>query len=153
MKFIPFILLFVMPVFSKDIYSECAKDGGQIRSLWSCPSDDKVRTGTFCFLKDNNQNEIVYNGCSSGEPRFNQLFFSSCKAHDLCYHHEPVTSGLQKSDCDEIFFKSMIQTCQRNPQIENCEKVAKVYYRAVQAFGFSGWKCSKQFADYFIFLQ
>jgi hypothetical protein len=153
MKLIFFLLVFSTQCLAKDIYSECSKDRGQIRSYWICPSLDKVRSGTFCFLKDKYQNEIVYNGCSFGEPGFNEIFFKSCKEHDLCYHHEPVTSGLLKADCDERFLRSMLQTCRKNPQIENCEKVAKVYFRSVQVFGFSGWKCSKEFADYFTFLQ
>lgn len=147
-----FIFLLSLKSFSQDVVSECTKDRGEIKSSWVCPDDDKVRKGTFCFLKDKYQNELVYNGCSGGDPRYNKIFFKSCKSHDLCYHHEPITSGLSKANCDLIFLENMNSRCQLESDVDKCEKMAKIYYRAVQVFGINSWKCSKQFADYFIFL-
>lgn len=37
----------------------------------------------------------------------------ACVLHDHCYHHNPVTYGLSREDCDREFKAEMLQICDR----------------------------------------
>lgn len=132
-----------------DLHKQCSMAGGTIVHEWVCPNSGSVRTSDFCVISDGQNNHMIFNGCSGSIGNYDKVFFQACVYHDFCYHHEPISHGLNKEDCDQNFLKDMVAIC-RSEQIgdSDCESTALWFYRAVKYFGQSAWNCSKEFANY-----
>lgn len=146
-------LLFSLQCFGivvpKDFPAKCQQAGGVILDQWTCPKSGKVRKTKNCLVLDHNSKEMIFNGCSASIGNYGEVFYKACVYHDLCYHHEPTTHGLNKTDCDRQFLTDMIAICKNEaPEDTNCNSNANLFFKAVDIFGGSAWSCSKELADY-----
>jgi len=131
----------------------CREDGGELVNQIRCSNSKKTRQGQFCQLHDKvNKTKMFFNGCTSSVPGFDDLFFKACYYHDHCYHHEPVTSGMSKRDCDQQLKTQLYDVCESigtsMKRGYTCDYVVNVTYYAVKFGGESSWQCSKTKADY-----
>ncbi len=150
--FLMVFLGFISTAMAKDtntfLQKDCAHRGGKMISSWACPSVDWLREGPFCEIKDRNGVSMVFNGCDVNIAGYGEIFYSACVEHDLCYHHEPVTSGRDKFQCDIRLYGDMMAICRQSHSPRRCEFMAHVYYEGVKLGGERSWSCSKVPADY-----
>jgi hypothetical protein len=150
-----FILLFPLSCLGSTLHqiqlrSFCASKKGELRNEWRCPqTPERIRQGQFCFFKDEKDQLLVTNGCTGASKtgEYGALFINACIEHDLCYHHEPIESGLDKIDCDQQFYSRLKTVC-RKVDSKRCLAVAKAFYEAVENKGESSWRCSKEPGQY-----
>lgn len=109
----------------------------------------KIRWKTsFCSFKDLSNREMFFNGCSGPTGGHSELFYPACIKHDLCYHHEPATRGLSKSDCDKNFRSDLLQSCDLAKNRKYCEIWAKIMYEGVRFGGKMAYNCHNNVAAY-----
>lgn len=144
--------IIVMPSYSAPagfLKKKCHDVGGKMVSQFTCPQSGTTRYNSECIISDVDGNMIFFDGCSGTIGNYDVVFYKACVHHDLCYHHEPSTSGLDKRDCDSQFYWEMRAICKKeranNPA---CIDAARLFYNAVDLFGLSSWTCSKQVANY-----
>lgn len=144
------LLLYLIITLASTAYSAeslkayCALNGGRLLDQWTCPASGKVRTGSYCVLKNDQEQDLVFNGCTGIDGSYGDLFFKACTLHDFCYHHEPVTSGKSKEECDSKFLKDSLATCNtQGDGRKRCKAMAYSFYLAVKAGGSKSWNCSK----------
>lgn len=159
MKIIKLILLSVIfvigvgshgMVISDDILTKtCQELNGNIVYNWKCPYSGDLRTQAHCMVLDDESRPMYFNGCSGAIGNYGTIFFQACVYHDLCYHHEPASTGLQREDCDSKFYNNMFEICEKQyPHDSNCKSSARWFYNAVATFGKNAWICSKEKANY-----
>lgn len=116
---------------------------GQMVDQIICPTTKVKREGAFCKVNGSNEPLVFFNGCTAGFGNYEDVFFSACLQHDLCYHHEPVTSGKNKAQCDDEFYQQMKNLCLlEKDNSKRCRAAAKVFYKGVKGFGENSWQCS-----------
>lgn len=128
----------------KQLKEYCSKIGGEIIREWKCPNTLDLRKGEFCRQKNDLGQELVFNGCSAPDGKYKEVFFKACIIHDLCYHHEPVTTGKSKQECDDDFLANMKKVCQQTGGGGSCQFTAQAYYLAVTKGGETAFWCSKE---------
>lgn len=134
---------------SESLKAYCNLNDGQLIDQWTCPSSNEVRKESFCVLKNEQNQELVFNGCTGIKGSYGDLFFKACTLHDFCYHHEPSTSGKSKQQCDNKFLKDTLATCEElSDGKKRCKAMAYSFYLAVRAAGSKSWNCSKLPAQY-----
>lgn len=122
-------------------HSVCREMGGQMVQSVDCPSQDRSRGGHFCKVSE--KPFIFFNGCSIGFDFYKETFFPACMKHDLCYHHEPSSTGLLRRDCDKKFKKEMLEICDSLSEYQSgCRVAAQLYYSTVRVAGNRSWECS-----------
>jgi hypothetical protein len=127
----------------------CELNHGQLLDRWQCPASGAVRSGPFCRVLNNKDEELIFNGCTNVNGAYADLFFKVCVEHDLCYHNEPGATGSSKADCDNRLYKNAIEICNRErPGQTSCALAAHAFYWAVHVMGESSWRCSKNNASY-----
>jgi len=134
--------------FNSFLVQKCKEMHGQIVNHWTCPYSGDERNDMHCVIRDNESRPMYFNGCSYSYGNYGEVFFQACVYHDLCYHHEPVSSGLKKEDCDSRFYNNMFAICDRRPKDTGCADAARWFYSAVASFGGTPWICSKEKANY-----
>lgn len=78
------------------------------------------------------------NGCSYSPDSWGKADFKpSCDKHDICYSSGSRTN---RYTCDTRFYSNLKAECKRvysntTVRLSACNKIAKVYYDAVRAFG------------------
>ena len=108
----------------------------------SCPSRKGFFWGNYCVVKNKKNQMAYFNGCTGATGKHSSLFFDACIDHDFCYHHEPVSNGVTKKQCDDRLFDDLKSICSENSELKNCLKTAKVFYFLVSKFGKSSYSCS-----------
>ena len=129
---------------SMQLVSSCIVDGGRIVSSLTCPTSGRERDGYFCKLDDGR----FYNGCTASVAGYGETFFEACKTHDHCYHHEPISTGRSKEECDDQLYIDMLSICESTDESFTCELMAAAFYQAVDKFGDNSWQCSDTLIDY-----
>ncbi len=127
----------------------CEQESGQLMNQWQCPHSGEIRKGQFCVVKNQNGQNLVFNGCTGSFSDMGDFFFPACVQHDFCYHNEPGHSGKSKKQCDEQFLKNMRTLCDTQGfNSKLCHGQAWSFYKAVSHFGDASWNCSKEKAEY-----
>jgi len=156
-KFILLCILFLTSVSAETLSEICQRMNGELLNEWQCPTSGKLRKGLFCRVEDPLKRSLVTNGCTGANfgpiKPYASVFLKSCIKHDLCYHHEPTTTGLSKSDCDKNFLIHVTQDCNGVENQKECLEWAQRFYLVVTKFGERSWSCSKEEADYFSLIE
>lgn len=132
------------------LQQKCHQLKGEMVSSLACPTSMEQRDGEFCLVAEKTQftakapslDMIFFNGCTAGVADYDAVFFESCYTHDLCYHHEPVTNGKTKTQCDFEFYQNMKQQCENRDDQKRCLIMAKLFFEGVEHFGEQSWNCS-----------
>ncbi len=131
------------------LFKACQKLNGNIVYNWICPNSGDQRRHAHCMIHDDETRPMYFNGCSGTVGYYGAIFFQACVYHDLCYHHEPASTGLQREDCDSKFYNNMFEICEKQfPHDSKCKGRARLFYNAVATFGETAWICSKEKANY-----
>lgn len=138
---------------NEQLQTYCQEVGGKTVSRLTCHASLKARKGPFCLIDSGKNAQVFFNGCTKSLFGYGNVFFHACVKHDLCYHHEPATSGLKKSECDNQFYRNMMKICSTQRHQTTCSAMAAVFYRGVQSFGDKSFKCSNNKYDYEAFLR
>jgi hypothetical protein len=89
--------------------------------------------------------------------RYATLFWPAGQMHDYCYHHEPVTYGNSRSDCDDEFLGNMRGICNtpRWSWLWDWFDLAKCHLAAITMYGFvrseladPAWEATKTLVNY-----
>ena len=133
----------------KQLTDYCVGTGGTVVPEWTCPATGDLKVGEACKQTNSAGQVMYFNGCSAPEGKYKTLFFKACIIHDLCYHHEPQTTGKSKLNCDDQFLVDMKKICKTtNPMSFECGIVAQTFYAAVVNAGESAFMCSKENVPY-----
>lgn len=127
----------------------CDEYNGRVVKFYQCPRTKIPLPMATCVFENQRGEEQFFNGCSGPSGGHNNIFFKACIAHDLCYHHEPATSGRSQRSCDLEFLSSAKDSCEleaRNPQ--RCKKWANRMYRALRIIGKPAFLCSNSINEY-----
>ena len=70
-------------------------------------------------------------------------FRIACMTHDFCYRHGVATYGVERAECDEIFYEDMKKKCRGPASLDVlnvkefgiCQLAAKQTYEAVRRYG------------------
>lgn len=130
----------------------CAEKGGEMVERLTCSESQKKRRGWFCEIEKNKDRHVFFNGCTRSILGFGRIFFHACVRHDMCYHHEPATSGRSRKDCDARFYRDLLAVCDGRKNRFYCQSVAGLFYRGVREFGESSFRCANTEYDYEAFL-
>jgi hypothetical protein len=135
--------------FAGDLLTEfCDRAGGEVVNGLSC-SKRKIRwKSKYCVLKDASDRKMFFNGCSGPSGGHAGLFYPACIKHDLCYHHEPASSGLSKSECDKNFRSDLLELCKDAKNQKYCKTWAKIMYEGVRVGGAKAYSCYNDKAAY-----
>ena len=148
-KLLPlFLFLMLSSLNASELEKYCYQYGGEVVSSYTCPKSKLKLPFDFCVYKNKEGITQFFDGCTGPKNEFTKYFYPHCIAHDLCYHHEPVSSGLSQKDCDTKFKKGMLQECEGVKNSKKCKTWAKTMYSAVRALGKLAFHCADYKADY-----
>lgn len=138
-----------MPVYGDQLTEFCQAVDGEMHRSYRCPKSGlKLPVRTCEYL--NNQDDLQFvNGCSGPTGGHTEYFFKACIVHDLCYHHEPSTNGLERKDCDQLFLNTALEGCEGAPNKKSCHFWAKLMYNSLRVIGGPAFHCSDEPANYF----
>ena len=143
------ITLFALAAEANDLLEHfCALEGGDVVNELTCPKSKIPLPWKFCVFKNGQGDRLFFNGCTGPSGGHSALFYPACIQHDHCYHHEPVSNGLSRRDCDERFLVQLSERCELAADQENCLFWARTMFRAVRTGGFAAFNCAKYEADY-----
>ncbi|MCF8060165.1 MAG: hypothetical protein K9K67_12770 [Bacteriovoracaceae bacterium] len=151
-----FSLIFIL-ILSGRIYADfeslCHEFGGTLKKGHKCPNTSFPLLTPVCFFKNEYGEEHFTDGCTGPSGGHNDLFLKSCVKHDLCYHHEPLSSGKTQKQCDLEFKDNILRDCLDAPDRSKCERWANVMYKSLRAFGGLAYRCDNDFVkDYYQYL-
>lgn len=130
------------------LQDHCNKKQGIVVDTFTCPRTKLKLNWNFCLAKTAKDEPIFFDGCTGPSGGHAALFYPACIQHDLCYHHEPLTSGLSQKDCDQQFLKQALASCSQSPNQKSCQKWAHTMFYALRTGGVVAFNCSKSKADY-----
>jgi hypothetical protein len=150
MKFLSlFICFFLFQAKASDLLTRhCQEIGGQMHDSYTCPKSGLTIRWDFCVSKSSQGITLFTDGCTGPSGGHTELFYPACIQHDYCYHHEPVTSGMNRRDCDQEFLQTTLKLCQQSENPNVCEMWAYSMYSALRGFGELAFNCAKYPADY-----
>lgn len=126
----------------------CDQAGGVVIDKFQCPKSKLNLKWNFCFTKSPAGAPLFFDGCTGPSGGHTELFYPACIKHDYCYHHEPATNGLSRSDCDKQFLNNALDLCVGAPDQEKCRLWAQAMYKALVGFGDIAFNCANYKADY-----
>lgn len=141
------IILFSLSTHAKDVEESqdftvlCEKLGGHLDKGFKCPNTSFPLLSHVCFFKNTFGEEHFTDGCTGPSGGHNSLFLESCVKHDLCYHHEPASTGKSRKECDDEFFNNLMDKCRIANDSEKCERWARTMVKALRVFGGLAYKC------------
>ena len=139
------LLLITLVLFSSTSFASveeiCQEMQGTIKKGFKCPNTSFPLLTKVCFFKNEYQEEHFTDGCTGPSGGHRKLFTKACLKHDLCYHHEPATSGKTQKQCDQEFLSNMLVACEDAKNFKKCERWAKVMYKSLRAFGGLAYRC------------
>lgn len=133
---------------SFEVEQFCNKLGGQMEKTPRDCISKNLKFFKSCVLKNNQGETFFFDGCSGPIGKFKKLFLPYCLSHDLCYHHEPATSGKSRKECDLEFRRNLFAVCDRERTGRKCLNMADSVYHAVRTFGSIPYKCTNTKANY-----
>ncbi len=123
----------------------CTSYQGQIHTEYQCPKSRLKLPWNFCVFHNTDGIEQFFDGCTGPASDFRPALTPACIQHDLCYHHEPSTSGKTQEECDKEFQSAALEACENiidNEIKEKCLKWSKTMYISVRAFGAIAYHCA-----------
>lgn len=130
---------------AKDLLSQyCEQLGGQVESGYQCPQSKLKLPWRFCVFTHESGQEQFFDGCTGPAGGHQALFYPACIQHDLCYHHEPATTGRKQRDCDQKFLDQALISCRLSDDISKCERWARVMFAALRGFGAIAFHCANE---------
>lgn len=148
-RFLLIFILFSSPLFAGEILGQYCDDlGGVVVDKFQCPKSKLVLRWDFCIAKNREGKQIFFDGCTGPSGGHKELFYPACIMHDFCYHHEPLTSGLSRRDCDLGFLKNALTLCQGAENINKCQSWARIMFKGLRGAGGIAFNCSKTKALY-----
>ncbi|GEM_PF-2474674 len=147
-----FILTFSFTI-QADFESLCFDLNGTLEKGHKCPNTSVPLLTKVCFFENEYGESHFTDGCTGPSGGHNKLFLKSCVKHDLCYHHEPMSSGKTQKQCDIEFRDNIFKACLEAPDRSKCEKWARLMYKSLRAFGSLAYRCDNKFvSDYYQYL-
>ena len=149
------VLLFLNASFSilasDQLEQFCDKMKGDIVRSFTCPKSKLKLAIKTCIYQNNSYDKLFVNGCSGPTGGFKKDFFRACIAHDLCYHHEPSTSGRSQKSCDQTFLNIALVKCSRysGEKSKDCKRWANSMYYSLRVIGRPAFHCADYPADYY----
>ena len=117
-----------------------------------------------CELSLMGGKQIFHDGCTGQAPGkspngdgddakpYGVLFHEACVTHDHCYHHNPASYGLSKSDCENNFERDMKKICEDtySTRLDTgiCKRAADVMKAAVIVGGGENYRWYNTYTDY-----
>lgn len=150
-KYLLLLAFINLPVLAtKQLDKYCKKKKGVILKSYTCPKTKLKLPIKTCVYKNKTYDQLFVNGCSGPSGGFSKTFFNACIAHDLCYHHEPSTSGKTQKDCDKKFFNIAVNDCSvfSGKKKNRCRGWAKTMYLSLRVIGVPAFHCADYPADY-----
>lgn len=148
-KFLIFLFSFQIMASSDDLLRNyCDRFGGKVQKTYTCPKSKLKLNFGFCIFKNEQGIEQFFDGCTGPDGGHTDLFYPHCIAHDLCYHHEPVSNDMSRKDCDLRFKNGLLQSCESADNQKRCVRWAKTMYRALRIFGNIAFHCANYKAAY-----
>ncbi|EQC50992.1 prokaryotic phospholipase A2 [Bacteriovorax sp. DB6_IX] len=143
---ITLLTLFHINTLAKDelLVQYCDDLGGKVVNSYRCPKSKLKIPFQFCTYTNQFGEHQFFDGCTGPSGGHSELFYPHCIRHDLCYHHEPSTSGKTQKMCDSEFKRGLLNSCQNAENPKKCRSWAKTMYKAVRSFGRLAYNC----ADY-----
>ncbi len=127
----------------------CAQLGGHVEQGFKCPKTFFRSPAKVCYF-DNSYGETLFtDGCTGPTGGHKDLFLPACVQHDLCYHHEPLTSGKTRRQCDDEFLEDLETACIKADNEKRCRRWAKTMVATLRPFGGLAYKCEdKEVREY-----
>lgn len=150
-KYIILIALINISTFATEQLDEyCQEKKGIIVKSFTCPKTKLKLPIKTCIYKNKSYDQLFVNGCSGPSGDFGKTFFNACIAHDLCYHHEPSTSGLNQKSCDKVFLNIAVNDCSMYTGEKNkdCRGWARAMYLSLRVIGAPAFHCADYPANY-----
>jgi hypothetical protein len=149
MNILVFFVFFISFARADQLKDYCDQNKGVILKKYRCPKSRlnlPIRTCEF----ENSYGDLQFvNGCSGPTGGHKETFFKACIKHDLCYHHEPSTGGLNRKDCDQLFLEIALKSCKEESQDKkSCRFWANTMYKALRIVGTAAFACSDRPATY-----
>lgn len=119
-----------------------------MQDSYACPKSGLVIRWDFCVAQSPKGETLFTDGCTGPSGGHSELFYPACIKHDFCYHHEPVTSGKTRKDCDQEFLAETLKLCNQSENPQKCEVWAYSMYSALRGFGELAFNCAEYPADY-----
>ena len=145
-------MLFLSNTYADNLEKFCAIKSGKIYTKYRCPKSRLLLPVKTCEYENEVGDIHFVNGCSGPTGGYGDVFFRSCLKHDLCYHHEPSSNGLNRNYCDSLFFVDTIDACDQDlddlEERTKCKKWAKAMYRALRVVGTAAFHCADNPTDY-----
>lgn len=132
---------FLLTTAQASVEELCQEVGGTIQKGYKCPDTSFPLLSKVCFFKNDYGDTHFTDGCTGPSGGHRDLFSKACLKHDLCYHHEPATSGKTQKQCDREFLENMLAACVDAKSYRRCERWAKVMYRTLRVFGGLAYRC------------
>ncbi|TNE99850.1 MAG: hypothetical protein EP326_07370 [Deltaproteobacteria bacterium] len=147
-KLILFLFFTSLPVYGDQLVDFCIAVNGELHRSYRCPKSGlKLPVRTCEYF--NSQGDLQFvNGCSGPTGGHREYFFKACVVHDLCYHHEPSTNGLERRDCDQLFLRTALEGCEQAPNQKVCQNWAKLMYNSLRLIGGPAYHCADEPANY-----
>lgn len=146
------LLLFHLALGANSLEDFCSEKEGQILTKYQCPKSRLTLPVKTCEYRNVQGDKLFVNGCTGPSGGFESIFFTACLRHDLCYHHEPATNGLDRKDCDKAFLDSTLKACENNvtdeKEAEKCRSWANIMFLALRVIGAPAFHCSDSVANY-----
>lgn len=149
MKFILLLTFLSGSLFASDFEKKCSELGGTLKKGHKCPDTSFPLLTNVCFFENSYGDKHFTDGCTGPSGGHRDLFLPACIKHDLCYHHEPATSGKTQKQCDGEFLENLLTACEDAKSFKRCERWAKTMYRALRVFGGLAYRCeNSEVTDY-----
>lgn len=149
MKILVLFVLLISFARADELADYCALNKGKIFKKYRCPKTKLNLPIRTCEYENEFGDLQFVNGCSGPSGGHKKTFFKACIKHDLCYHHEPSSGGLNRKDCDQLFLKVALKGCQEEAlNKKSCRFWANTMYRALRIVGSAAFACSDRPANY-----
>lgn len=119
----------------------CEELNGRIENGGKCPNTSFPLMSKVCHFENQYQETHFTDGCTGPSGGHRDIFLSACIKHDLCYHHEPASSGKSQKQCDDEFLENLLKSCFLAEDLGHCQKWAKVMHRSLRTFGALAYRC------------
>ncbi len=132
------------------LFKYCKKYNGELHEKFTCPKTQLTFSFGFCVFHNNDNIKQFFDGCTGPSGGFEERFYPHCIKHDLCYHHEPISNGKKKSQCDREFHDGLLSSCSdlEGKRFKSCQRWSGTLYNAVRFFGRLAFNCANYEGKY-----
>lgn len=140
-KVLPILFIYFTNPSYASLSEACTELNGELRKGFKCPRTSFPLLTPVCFFKNDHGDLHFTDGCTGPSGGHNELFTPSCIKHDLCYHHEPATTGKTQKQCDVEFLENLTSSCEKAENPKKCLKWSKIMFNSVRGFGRLAYNC------------